>query len=81
MRKVAVFGNAGGGKSALARRLAEVTGLPLHTIDKIKWRAGGCAIPHEEYLKIHTDLLNRDQWIIDGFGCIASAWERFSFSA
>jgi adenylate kinase family enzyme len=78
MRKVAVFGNAGGGKPTLARRLAEVTGLSLCTTDKIKWRAGGGAIPHEEYLKIHTDLLNRDQWIIDGFGCVASAWERFS---
>jgi adenylate kinase family enzyme len=30
MRKVAVFGNAGGGKSTLARGLAEVTGLPLY---------------------------------------------------
>lgn len=78
MRKVAVFGNAGGGKSTLARRLAEVTGLSLYTIDKIKWRAGSGAVPHEEYLKIHTDLLNRDQWIIDGYGCVASAWERFS---
>jgi cytidylate kinase len=29
MRKVAVFGNAGAGKSTLARQLAELTGLPL----------------------------------------------------
>ena len=29
MRRVAVFGNAGGGKSTLARRLAALTGLPL----------------------------------------------------
>ena len=78
MRKVAVFGNAGGGKSTLARRLAEVTGLSLYPIDAIQFRAGGGAVPHEEYLRIHADLLDRDQWIIDGFGCVASAWERFS---
>jgi adenylate kinase family enzyme len=78
MRKVAVFGNAGGGKSTLARRLAELTGLPLYTIDKIQWRAGGDEVPHAEYLKIHADLLNQDQWIIDGFGNVASAWQRFS---
>jgi adenylate kinase family enzyme len=78
MRKVAVFGNAGGGKSTLARRLAEVTGLPLYPLDAIQFRAGGARVPHDEYLKIHTDLLGRDQWIIDGFGCVASAWERFS---
>ena len=28
MKRVAVFGNAGGGKSALARQLADLTGLP-----------------------------------------------------
>jgi adenylate kinase family enzyme len=78
MRKVAVFGNAAGGKSTLARRLAEVTGLPLYPLDRIQFKAGGGEIPHEEYRKIHTDLLSRDEWIIDGFGCVASAWERFS---
>jgi len=78
MKKVAVFGNAGGGKSTLARRLAELTGLPLHPLDKIQYRAGGGEVPHDEYLKAHADLLDRDEWIIDGFGSVASAWERFS---
>jgi adenylate kinase family enzyme len=73
-----VFGNAGGGKSTLARRVAAATGLPLYVIDKIQFRPGGAAIPHEEYLRIHAELLKRDEWIIDGFGCVASAWERFS---
>jgi len=78
MKRVAVFGNAGGGKSTLARRLAELTGLPLHPLDKIQYRAGGVEVPHEEYLKVHADLLNQNEWIIDGFGSVASAWERFS---
>jgi hypothetical protein len=25
-----------------------------------------------------ADLLRRDEWIIDGFGSVASAWERFA---
>jgi adenylate kinase family enzyme len=78
MRKVAVFGNTGGGKSTLASRLAEVTGLPLYPLDRITFKPGGEAIPHEEYLEIHADILRRDAWIIDGFGGVASAWERFS---
>jgi len=78
MKRVAVFGNAGGGKSTLARRLAELTGLPLHPLDKIQYRAGGDEVAHEEYLKVHADLLNQNEWIIDGFGSVASAWERFS---
>src|SRR5262249_42838078 len=39
---------------------------------------GGDKVPHDEYLKIHADLLAHDAWIIDGFGCVKSAWERFS---
>lgn len=78
MKRVAVFGNAGGGKSTVARRLAEMTRLPLYPLDMIQYRAGGDKIPHEEYLKEHADLLGRDEWIIDGFGCVASAWDRFS---
>lgn len=78
MRKVAVFGNAGGGKSTFAQRLANLTGLPLYPLDRIQFRPGGGKIPHEEYLKAHADLLRQDAWIIDGFGCVASAWDRFA---
>lgn len=78
MKRVAVFGNAGGGKSTLARRLAELTRLPLYPLDRIQFRAGGGEVPHDEYLHAHSDLLRREEWIIDGFGCVASAWERFS---
>jgi adenylate kinase family enzyme len=78
MKRVAVFGNTGGGKSTLAKRLADLTRLPLYPLDMIQFRAGGGRVPHEQYLKAHADLLRQDEWIIDGFGCVASAWERFS---
>jgi adenylate kinase family enzyme len=78
MKRVAVFGNAGGGKSTLARRLAELTRLPLYPLDLIQFKAGGGKVPHQDYLKAHADLIVRDQWIIDGFGCVESAWARFA---
>jgi len=78
MKRVAVFGNAGGGKSTLAKRLADLTQLPLHPLDMIQFGAGGGAVPQEEYLRAHADLLRQDEWIIDGFGSLASAWERFA---
>jgi adenylate kinase family enzyme len=78
MKKIAIFGNAGGGKSTLARHLAEATGLPLFPTDKMKYRPGGAEVPHDEYLKAHAALLSRDEWIIDGFGCFSSAWQRFA---
>lgn len=78
MKKVAIFGNAGGGKSTLARKLADITHLPLYPIDMIKHLPGGAEIPHDDYLRQHRQVLNGDQWIIDGFGDVATAWERFS---
>lgn len=63
-----MFGNAGGGKSTLARQLAVITGLPLHVIDQLQFKEGGGAVPHDEYLKLHRDLLAQENWIIDGYG-------------
>jgi adenylate kinase family enzyme len=86
MKRVAVFGNAGAGKSTLARRLAEATGLPLYVIDIIQYPGGryqsgrqnGGKLTSEEYAAMHADLLKRDRWIIDGFESVALAWERFA---
>jgi adenylate kinase family enzyme len=86
MRKVAVFGNAGGGKSTLSGRLAEITGLPLFSLDIIQFREGrywpdekdGGKIPDDQYLHIHNELLRQDAWIVDGFDNVASMWERFA---
>jgi adenylate kinase family enzyme len=86
MRRIAVFGNAGGGKSTLSRRLAEITGLPLYIVDHMQFPGGryrpeekdGGKISHDEYLKIHKEILAQDQWIIDGFDSVALAWERFA---
>ncbi len=51
MQKVAVFGNAGGGKSMLSKRLSEITGLPLYVLDKLQYQPGGAEISHEDYLR------------------------------
>jgi adenylate kinase family enzyme len=78
VRKVAVFGNAGGGKSTLARRLAELTRIPLYVLDMMQFRVGGVAVPHDEFFNAHAELLQRDEWIIDGYGGTKLAWERFA---
>jgi adenylate kinase family enzyme len=78
MKKVAIFGNAGGIRSTLAKQLSNATSLLLYFVDKIKHHAGGEEVPHDEYLSIHSNLLSQEKWIIDGFGCDSSVWERFS---
>lgn len=76
MKKVAVFGNAGGGKSTLSKQLSEITGLPLYTIDKMKFQPGGMEISQEDYERVHAEILVTDRWIIDGFGSLETLWPR-----
>jgi adenylate kinase family enzyme len=85
VKKVAVFGNAGGGKSTVARRLAEITGLPLIVLDILQFPEGyrrdrdnGGKISDEQYLKLHGEILDKAAWIIDGYGNVESVWERFA---
>ncbi|MEM1425209.1 MAG: adenylate kinase [Cyanobacteria bacterium P01_H01_bin.130] len=78
MKKVAVFGNTGGGKSTLSRRLAHITGLPWVPLDSIQYQTGGDEVPHAEFKVAHDALLQQDQWIIDGFGSLDTVWERLS---
>jgi hypothetical protein len=58
MNKVAVFGNTAGGKSTLARRLAELTRLPWYPLDTIQYRAGGGKVPDFD-----LPLLTHYMWV------------------
>src|SRR5262245_66678443 len=78
MRRVAVFGNAGGGKSTLARQLAAITGLPLYIVDKLQWQDGGAAVPNDVYLNLHRDLMAKEVWIIEAYDDTATILERCS---
>jgi len=77
MKRVAIFGNAGGGKSTLARELSSISGLPLYVVDKLQCGPGGSELPHAVYLESHEKLVEGAEWIIDGYGCVKSAWQRF----
>ena len=78
MQRVAVFGNTGGGKSTLARRLAEATRLPLVQLDLVQYRPGGGAIAPEDFSAAHAALLRQDRWIIEGFGSAEASLARFA---
>ncbi|HEY9771984.1 MAG TPA: isopentenyl transferase family protein [Coleofasciculaceae cyanobacterium] len=76
MKKVAVFGNTGAGKSTLSKKLAEITNLPLYALDKIQYKSGGEEVKYQDYRQIHAQILESDEWIIDGYGCKDTLWSR-----
>lgn len=69
VRRVAVFGRGGAGKSVFARRLGELTGLPVVELDTLFWRpgiAGLAGTPPAEWIALQRELTRRDAWIMDG---------------
>lgn len=66
MKKVIVVGCCGAGKSRLARRLSEKTGLPVVHLDRLYWKPNWVACTDEETDEKIIEALSRDKWIIDG---------------
>ena len=72
MKKIAVFGKPGSGKSTLSKNLASISGIPLHPLDSIVYKNNGDLVDRETYDRKHGKILSSDCWIIDGFGPIDS---------
>ena len=66
MRRAIVIGCPGAGKSTLARRLRDRTGLPLYYLDRLYWRADRTHLEPDEFDARLNEVLARDEWIIDG---------------
>jgi len=66
LKRILVIGAGGSGKTTVARRLAERTGLPLIHLDSLYWRPGWQPTPADEWRAKVQDLVSRDAWIIDG---------------
>jgi len=66
VRRVIIVGPGAAGKSTLAARLGEITGLPVIELDKLFWRPGLAVTPRGRRAAIQRRLAARESWIIDG---------------
>lgn len=66
MRRVMVIGGAGAGKSMVARKLGEISGLPVIYLDQIFWQPGWELRPASDVSARVLDVVDSDDWIIDG---------------
>ena len=76
-RRIAIIGNAGGGKSVLARQLGNALGLTPRIIDDVQWRPGWERAPLEAVAATHASWLREPSWIIDGWGSWPLIEQRF----
>jgi adenylate kinase family enzyme len=61
-----IFGRPGSGKTTLAVALSRVLLMPVHHLDKYFFVDNWVERDKAEFIEIQQQLLNQDQWIIDG---------------
>ena len=66
MKRVAIVGTPGAGKSTLARELGARAGLPVIHLDQHHFLPGWQRKSDEEWDRIAAELLAGDSWVMDG---------------
>ena len=66
MKRVAIIGPGGSGKSVLARRLGDMLGVEVIHLDALFWKPGWVETDFDEWQRTVEELAGRRSWIIDG---------------
>ena len=66
MKRILILGSGGAGKSTLARRIGDRTGLPVVHLDAEYWLAGWREPSKEEWKDTVRKLAAADEWVMDG---------------
>ncbi|HEV2601038.1 MAG TPA: hypothetical protein VGT41_01950 [Candidatus Babeliales bacterium] len=66
IKKITIIGNAGSGKSVLARKLHTLFHLPVYHLDQYFWKPNWVMPDLNEFKIVHDELCERDAWIIEG---------------
>lgn len=73
MKRVMIIGQPGAGKSTLAGKLGEKTGLPVVYLDKIHWMPGWVERPLKEKILMIRAEEEKPLWIIEGG--LSATWD------
>ncbi|SOD90608.1 topology modulation protein [Streptomyces sp. Ag109_G2-15] len=66
MKKVAIVGCGGSGKSYLARQLGRILDAPVTHLDATFYDDAWNALPMEKFAALQRDLVAQPKWVIDG---------------
>ena len=76
MKKIAIFGKPGSGKSTVAKRLAAALSIEHYALDMLQYQPNGEPLARPEFDAAHQGLLMKPSWIIDGLGPLSAFNER-----
>lgn len=63
--RILCYGVTGSGKTTLAARIADVTGLPWQEADALTWEPGWVQVPTEEQRRRVSALVAEERWVLD----------------
>ncbi|WP_421178660.1 DNA topology modulation protein [Aeromonas enteropelogenes] len=66
MKRIAVIGSGGSGKSTFSALLGKKLNLPVHHLDQLYWKQNWVKTPKDDWLMIQKSLCENECWIIDG---------------
>lgn len=66
MRRIAIVGPGGAGKSTFANALGQIAGLPVVHLDEHFWQPGWVEPERDEWHRLQARLFDTDRWIADG---------------
>ena len=66
MQRILVMGSSGSGKSTFSKRLSEITGIPMVSVDALFWKPGWIESDKAEFHERLTAAARQPRWIMDG---------------
>ncbi|HET7568043.1 MAG TPA: hypothetical protein VFJ91_08645 [Gaiellaceae bacterium] len=69
--RILLYGVTGSGKSVLAARIEEATGIPWHSVDELTWEPGWVQVPADEQRRRFEEICAGECWLLD---TAYSAW-------
>jgi len=64
--RIHITGNAGSGKTTLAKELGEILNINVFGLDKIVWKENWGITPKDERAYLEQNLTDKPEWIIEG---------------
>jgi adenylate kinase family enzyme len=66
LKRIAVVGTSGSGKTTVAKRVSDILGIPHVELDSLYWLPGWEEAPEEEFKQLVLEATRGESWVVCG---------------